>query len=232
MESPARAQAHGPALIRLLARIGGSGAAPSPHALSARLAQWVEWPQAVALSAALDARPAAADDGRPAPGDDGEYARVRAALVRAIEGDRAFATADADAVPPDAAFHRQRYLALQQMMEAEIGHLRGRLRNRLAKHATDVARLAAIDAVIERALGRQERALLAPVPDLVGLHFERLRQAAQEALGATAAPPVAWLHRFHHDMRQLLLAELDFRLQPAQGLQAALRSTVAGSHAP
>jgi Protein of unknown function (DUF3348) len=33
-----------------------------------------------------------------------------------------------------------------------------------------------------------------------------------------------WLDNFRHDMRQLLLAELDLRLQPSLGLLQTLRS--------
>ncbi|WP_349816859.1 DUF3348 family protein [Enterobacter hormaechei] len=34
----------------------------------------------------------------------------------------------------------------------------------------------------------------------------------------------AWSAQFRHDMRTLLLAELDFRFQPVAGLLAALRT--------
>ncbi|WP_332607838.1 DUF3348 domain-containing protein [Achromobacter sp. ESBL13] len=45
---------------------------------------------------------------------------------------------------------------------------------------------------------------------------------------ATAPPPVtpgAWLDVFRKDMRSVLLAELDVRLQPVEGLLAALRAS-------
>ncbi|AYD64525.1 DUF3348 domain-containing protein [Achromobacter sp. B7] len=45
---------------------------------------------------------------------------------------------------------------------------------------------------------------------------------------ATATPPVtpgAWLDVFRKDMRSVLLAELDVRLQPVEGLLAALRAS-------
>ena len=53
----------------------------------------------------------------------------------------------------------------------------------------------------------------------------RLQRAAPSEPGTPAtagsAPP-AWLPRFRQDMQRLLLAELDLRLQPAQGLVDAL----------
>ena len=70
-------------------------------------------------------------------------------------------------------------------------------------------------------------ASLAAVPEMLGRHFERLRDA-QPASGDTAAP---WLDAFRRDMRALLVAELDLRLQPTRGLSAALRTDAAAPHA-
>lgn len=241
MEVTSRAPAHGHALIRLIARISGADAPAPSQSLSDRLGQWIDWRHAVALSAALDARPAAPADA--AIGDDGECERVRMALVAAIEGDRAFSSAgvapgaadDAEAALAEAAFYRQRYLTLQQVMEGEIGRLRGRLRHRLARQGGAPGRLAGIDAVMEQAVGVHERSLLAPLPEQVAGHFARSRQAA----GVDAAAEdsridarATWLDRFRDDMKRLLLAELDIRLQPCLGLLAALRTPPAEAHAP
>jgi hypothetical protein len=98
-----------------------------------------------------------------------------------------------------------------------------------------MARLAVLDAVMERALSARERSLLASVPELLGGHFERLRQAAlaseadqadPEADGnAVAVTSRAWLDVFRKDAQSVLLAELDVRFQPAEGLLAALRAS-------
>lgn len=224
-------RAPAPALHRLLARLGGSDAAAPAPPLTARLSQWLEWTHAVALSSALDARPAApSTDAAPALAlDASECTRVRAALEAAIVGDRAFASGDAataaDTAQSDAAFFRQRHAALQQVMDADISHLRGRLRGLLAQQAPELAQLAAMDAVMERALGRHERALLSTLPDWLVQHFDRLRLAAASAPDATS-PSARWLDVFRRDMQDLLLAELDLRLQPSEGLVAALRTTV------
>ena len=89
---------------------------------------------------------------------------------------------------------------------------------------------------MEQALGARERTLLGTVPTLLGPHFERLRaaaeaggaaEAAERPDGASAAPPTpsrAWLEAFRKDMQSVLLAELDVRFQPVDGLLAALRS--------
>src|SRR5690606_25202662 len=53
-----------------------------------------------------------------------------------------------------------------------------------------------------------------------------LAHRCQDLLAASDQPPEAeapaWLDSFRPDMRELLLAELDIRLQPAEGLLAAL----------
>ena len=48
---------------------------------------------------------------------------------------------------------------------------------------------------------------------------------AQAASTAPAITPGAWLDTFRADMRSVLLAELDVRLQPVEGLLAALRTS-------
>lgn len=256
LETPRRTALRGPTFIRLLAGLTDADIPHSRQSLPDRLSQWIDWTHAVALSTALDDRPAAAEPDPQTVGDseDGDCARVRALLASAIAGDRAFSAefpaefsavgprgsaqapgerADQDAAP-DYAFFRQRCLAMQQAMDTHIGPLRGRLRDRLSRVNADLARLAAVDAVMERALGRRERNLLAAVPALLAQHFDRLRQrqiAAQEtATTAPAAASGAWLNVFRKDMQSVLLAELDVRLQPAEGLLAALRTSPLGSH--
>ncbi|MFZ5656432.1 MAG: DUF3348 family protein [Pseudomonadota bacterium] len=216
----AHTRAPGPALVRLLARLAGVDAPPPTQALSARLSHWVDWPQAVALSSALDAHAGpASPDGPDAACASDECDQVRAAIIRMLERDRAFAAGSAE---PGAAFYRQRYAALQQMMGAEVDLLRRRLRQRLVQRGAALARLAAVDAVLEKAMGARERALLSALADHVAAHFERLRPASE------TDPPAAartWLAAFRRDMKCLLVAELDVRLQPARGLFEALGST-------
>jgi hypothetical protein len=117
-------------------------------------------------------------------------------------------------------------------METGIGNLRGRLREMLGARSPGMARLAAVDAVMERALSPRERSLLAAVPVLLAGHFERLSQAEQQTPADTQASgdaatvtPGAWLDVFRKDMQNVLLAELDVRLQPVEGLLAALRTS-------
>lgn len=241
----------GPALIRLLARLSEVEVPESPQAFADRLSQWLGWTDAIALSTALNGGPSPATaplaDARvsPANAEEGECARVRAALAKAIAEDSVFApppvrtpTGKAVAAPvpppapaadakPDFAPYRLRYQARQQGMDAAIGPLREKLRARLAtRPSAALARLAAIDAVMEQALGEQERRLLAGLPALLERHFEGLRrrheaEQAQNPDSSTAAAP--WLPRFGKDAQSVLLAELELRYQPVEGLLQALR---------
>lgn len=244
-KAPHRTPVPGPAFIRLLACLTDADVPQSHQGLSDRLSQWIDWTRAIALSRALDGKvPAAAID---APGFDAtvenEYARVRASLTNAITGDPESPPArqrgdkhghagegGAQAAADYTVFH-QRYLSLQQAMQTATGRLRGRLRDMLAQQSADMARLAEVDAAMELTLSPREQTLLAAVPALLGKHFERLHPAGQEPLadtppseGAPAAAPGAWLGVFRKDMQNVLLAELDVRFQPIEGLLAALRT--------
>ncbi|WP_430494927.1 DUF3348 family protein, partial [Burkholderia sp. BCCCDS18] len=149
----------------------------------------------------------------------------------------------------DFADFRQRYLSLQQDMETAIGQLRGRLRVAVAARSSGMARLATLDAIMERVLGARERSLLSSIPALLGTRFGRLRDAERQALAdaesaaaATADPaddgavaadgtavaaivPGAWLDTFRDEMQSILLAELEVRFQTVDGLLAALRTS-------
>lgn len=246
-----RTSVRGPTFIRLLARLTDVDVSPSRQSLSDRLGQWLDWTHAVALSTSLDGKPSEAGSDVPAFGsaEENECARVRASLVSTIAGDRTFATSRQHGAEHalvaeeganeavDYSVFRQRYLAIQRSMQAATGNLRGRLRDMLAQSTADMARLAAVDAAMERALSPREQTLLTHVPALLGDHFERLRQAEQKALAeaqvsedAPAMAPGAWLDVFRKDVQSVLLAELDVRFHPVEGLLAALRATSLRNH--
>ncbi|MBV6813117.1 DUF3348 domain-containing protein [Xanthomonas campestris pv. passiflorae] len=238
-----RAPLSGPAFIRLLARLSDAHIAQSNHALAERLSQWIDWTRAVAVSKALDGKLPDTDDlPEPRPLDAEACARVRTGLaassvteldalvVRVRAETRNAALADAPAAAPDFAPFRQHYLAMQRAMRTATGDLRGRLRDLLALVSTDMARLAEVDAVMELTLSPREQSLLNTVPSLLGAHFERLRDAAQaqhrpsDDDAAPRAVPDGWLDVFRKDMQSVLLAELDVRFHPIEGLLAALRT--------
>jgi hypothetical protein len=239
------AASSGPALIRLLARLTEVDVAESSQSLSDRLSQWLGWTDAIGLSTALNGSPPVVTSGGRAFGsaEETECTRVRAALTRAIAAYSAPPAANrrGSSVAPaqagssegavDYAVFRQGYQSLQQTMESDLSNLRGRLRAMLAARTPAMARLALVDAVMERALSPRERSLLAGIPGTLAGHFERLRLAEQAALAdaeatgeALAVAPGTWLNVFRKDMQSVLLAELEVRFQPVEGLLAALRT--------
>ena len=231
-----RAPVLGPAFIRLLARFGDEAASPAAPAVSERLAQWFDWNRAITLSKALDNPPPEPELGAAfAPAQEAECARLRNTLVDAIHGEIDLtpprnAPATDDAAQAAFAPYRQHYLNQQRAMQATCGRLRGRLRDMLARQSAAKARLAEVDAVMEATLSPREQTLLSHVPALLGQHFQRLHDAAPPVAtdagtsDTTAASTGPWLATFRQDLRIALLAELDVRFHPIDGLLAALRT--------
>uniref|UniRef100_UPI003D78A1A6 DUF3348 domain-containing protein n=1 Tax=Xanthomonas axonopodis TaxID=53413 RepID=UPI003D78A1A6 len=230
-----RAPLSGPAFIRLLARLSDAHIAQSNHALAERLSQWIDWTRAVAVSKALDGKLPDPDGlPEPRPLDAEACARVRTGLaassVAELDALVVRVRAEARNAAPDFAPFRQHYLAMQRAMRTATGDLRERLRDLLALVSTDMARLAEVDAVMELTLSPHEQSLLNTVPSLLGAHFERLRDAVQahhrptDDEAAPRAVPDGWLDVFRKDMQNVLLAELDVRFHPIEGLLAALRT--------
>ncbi|WP_313254829.1 DUF3348 family protein [Stenotrophomonas sp.] len=217
-----RAPVLGPAFIRLLARFKDDATSPTAPDVSARLATWFDWNRAITLSRALDNPPAPAPDGATFDQDhDTDCTRVRDRLLQAIHAEIApVAPADADAPDPYAPY-RQHYQAQQRAMQTATGNLRGRLRDMLARQSPAKARLAEVDAVMEATLSPREHTLLSHVPALLGLHYQRLHDSAASADAQASATTTAL---FLQDLRTALLAELEVRFHPIEGLLAALRT--------
>ena len=245
VQAPRRTGFSGPTLVRLLARLTDVDVPESGQSLSDRLSLWLGWTDAIALAAVLDGKPPAMAPGGPTfdSEQDRESLKLRTTLADAIASDTEFTAARPAAgsrprtqavpkAPTDADYSsfRQRYLSLQHTMENGIGACAA-LRGMLAGRNPEMTRLAMVDAIMERSLSVRERALMTTIPTLLGAHFERLRKAEQsaqeEAEVAEMPPPAkpgAWLDTFRKDMRSVLLAELDIRFQPVEGLLAALRT--------
>lgn len=228
----------GPTFLRHLTRLV-QVEPPSPEqTLSERLSHWIDWNRAISLSRALDGKPAGPVDGATAA-DSALFeacARARAALADTITGFRLPETSHSvqpiqdDSTAIEFALFRQHYLNVQRSMQTVTGRLRGRLREFLSVRSNGLAHLAEVDAVMEMALSPREQALLAKVPTLLEAHFDSLRRAAITAqacpteAGHAALSSKDWLETFRRDMQDLLLAELDVRFQPIEGLLAALRT--------
>lgn len=197
----------GSELTRLLARLADGPPAGSRPVFAERLAHWLGWVDTIALSSALTPGAALpAKDTPPVSGaPEADVERVRASLEASIA-----APCEPGSSPADFAPFRRHCIDQQQAMHDAVGALRQRLRQALSLCSPEMARLAAIDAVMDQALAPQERSLLQLVPLRLQAHFERQRRAAGDGS--------AWLDAFQQDMRLVLRAELAHRLLPAQGL--------------
>jgi len=222
-------------LSRLLAGLGLVDAAAPGSSFAERLGEWLNAADATRLYAAHNAgaadAPGALPNGPAALREEG--ARLRAALAEGIarsctpseRGGRIRLPLPDPASPPEIAAayepYRRFYLAQQREMEAAVGSLRARARAALARAAPGLAKLASLDAALDRILSDREGRLLATVPALLEKRFGALRDArpADQADDAAAwLRPGGWLADFCGVLRAALLAELDLRLQPALGL--------------
>ncbi|MDB5830144.1 MAG: hypothetical protein JWQ73_4364, partial [Variovorax sp.] len=180
VQVPRRTGFSGSTLVRLLARLTDIDVTDSKRSFADRLSRWLGWTDAITLSSVLNGdismEPAAAVRATRT-GDEAECKRVRAALVVAINEDPTPARNAAAGKTTDFAPWRRRYIARQQAMETHIAALRKRVRATLAGRSPAMAQLAALDAVMEHALGAQEQRLLATVPGLLEKHFRRQVQA-------------------------------------------------------
>ena len=231
---PLRSRLHRSPLLRLLDELRLAEGSAGTTTLAERLGQWMGWTDAITLSSALQGSGEA-----PASASANAVADALAPAAKTLSKLRADITAR---LPPESPIHpaaeypeyRQYHLARQRMMLSRIGPARAELRQRLARQSSALRQLAALDAAWDEALAARERHLLARLPAWLEDHFRRLRAAHPDpnpaatlavpgATPSTTLPALpAWLTRFRQDQRTLLLAELDLRLQPLEGLAEAL----------
>lgn len=117
----------------------------------------------------------------------------------------------------DFASYRLRYLEQQRRMDLMLEPLRTHCRGVLARTNADLHELAELDAAMEQTLGEREKALLARLPHWLERRFGQCKKTAD-------AEAQDWVDRFEQDYRQLLAAELAFRLEPIEGLVEAFQN--------
>jgi hypothetical protein len=200
------------------------GVAPVPAApVAERLGRGLGWADAIGLSQVLAAPP----DARASETARREAQDWAAAALDRLQAELAAGFDDpllardaaepapagvplADLLAPFRLHHAQQ----QRAMAARAATLRERLRPQLAETSGALARLAQLDALLERALLEAERQALAGLPLLLTKRAEHHH----------AADPRRWRARFWADLQRMLRAELDLRLQPVLGLIEALHA--------
>jgi len=132
--------------------------------------------------------------------------------------------------PPDFEPYQRFYQGRQRQLAAAVPPLRLRARGALTDYSPALARLAQIDAVFEATLAGYGRRGFGALPGVLEKRFHALWPDRQHSLLAEAPGDTpqdwmkegAWLHCFCQEMKQMLLAELDTRLEPVRGLLDAL----------
>lgn len=232
-------------LIRLLSDVTLLDVERPKQDVAERLGLWLNAADSVTLHAALEPSTLAAQD---KPSDarsasavalEEEFHRVHTDLVKDIVakeasvsvGHRPQAPKQAesayDAAAGFAPFYK-RYLDQQRQMNLKLTPLRAHVRQVLAKASPKLRQLATLDAVMEQTLGGREQKLLAVVPLLLERRFEHLRSPHDEGQDG---PPrsrnsASWLDTFSKELQDVLLAELEVRLQPVVGLIEAFSNEV------
>lgn len=145
-----------------------------------------------------------------------EYSRLRADLARSMAQDDLFLAEATAGVAGDMSPWRQRYRMHQRSLEERIGPLRARVRDALSHASPALGRLAALDAVLDRALAAHERQLLSALPAWLDRSADAQADSAPppDPLGSGLA------------LRDALRAELDLRLLPVEGMIAALGEAI------
>jgi hypothetical protein len=245
-----RTNFHSSKLIRCLADLAIVDAVEAGNAFAEELGQWIHFADAITLAAVhsgdapgpMGHRSGAQAAASIAAG--AEFDRIQALLTDSVtksfspKSDKAYIKlpepilehpSDLAAVYAAYAPYRRFYEAHQRDMELRIQPLRARVREALAQASPRLGKLAELDATLEKILRDRETKLLSKVPALLGKRFEHLFREHERKLGESgqADSPATraqdWLARFCEEMRTLLLAEVELRLQPAIGLLEALR---------
>ncbi|OGB21843.1 MAG: hypothetical protein A3I66_10200 [Burkholderiales bacterium RIFCSPLOWO2_02_FULL_57_36] len=244
-----RTNFHSSKLVRCLADLGMVDTVNPANGFAEKLASWVPFSDAITLSAVHNDRIATSPKLRPEARTtvhdavNAEFSRIQAFLITSIKNScspRAARThislpAPILELPMNLAAaytpYRRFYEAQQRDMELSIRPLRFNVRETVAKASPRLAKLAELDAVLEKILYERERQLLSKVAVLLKKRLEQLYKEHQQKLielqqadnpaGWTQAG--GWLARFCNDMQMLLLAEVELRLQPTIGLMEALK---------
>jgi hypothetical protein len=135
----------------------------------------------------------------------------------------------------DAAFgpYRKLYVALQGKLALTCHRLRGQIADAIAGLSPVLARLASLDNGLHAALAHRQRQFFDMIPGLLEQHFCHLLLTHWQTLpespaAADLAPWMdsgGWIKTFYGQMQELLLAELEIRLQPVLGLIESIFET-------
>ncbi len=235
-------------LVRFLTDLAVSNTEPAQQQFAERLGRFLNFSDAITLSAALDEADKQHFDAHPASKDAIEEAflQTRNTLVTAIIKSCAPNVEQARIKLPTipmmgpfdqaAIFDRYHrfYATHQQSFDTCLRSLRAHIRNAIAGVSPTLKQLAVLDAAYDEILADRSRKLFSMIPKILEKRFDFLFKQHQETLAARHqeddrniwTQAGGWIERFNNELQGLLLAELDVRLQPALGLVEAFSKEV------
>lgn len=201
-------------LLRAWARLDADAARAD---LARGLGEWLSAVDSVRLDAALQAIDRYAAAARQVPSNvdgaaiAGQHQRFLADTANWIRALTLMDVVLGDGQQPSYGPCQQRYLTVQKQLENRVLAWRGQLRNAMSTGTSAMRQLAALDGVLDDMLTPREQRLLGSVSVYLESRFEQRRSAATQG-------EATWVDGFNQDMRQMLLAELQHRQQPIQGM--------------
>lgn len=126
--------------------------------------------------------------------------------------------------------YRKFYVKRQGELAAGVHGIHTRIGKSVSGLSPELARLSRLDSGLGQVLAGSSRAFFAKIPRLLGKRFEHQLTLHWRELADTPAAsdiekwmnPDGWIYRFCMEMREVLLAELDIRMQPVLGMIDAL----------
>jgi hypothetical protein len=130
--------------------------------------------------------------------------------------------------------YRKFYINRQNNLNIKVQHLRSDIRNAISGFSPALAQLARIDKALDESISDASREIFAVVPKLLEKRFSHLLDIHRP--GFPEKPEVTdleqwmqtggWISAFCMEMRELLFAELEVRLEPVVGMIDALPQNI------
>ncbi|MEP3588061.1 MAG: DUF3348 family protein [Marinobacter sp.] len=120
------------------------------------------------------------------------------------------------------------WLVLQRKVAASSRQLRDKVRKEMKEHNQNLARLAELDSVFDHTMASFTGQCFSHISKVLEQRFHSL-QTPSDSSPDTGIAPDDWLHRYCEEAQNLLLAELDVRLEPVLGLLEACHNEVNNS---
>lgn len=130
---------------------------------------------------------------------------------------------------PTAESYIHALLAIQRKIAATTRHLRDKVRKAMRDQGPNLARLAEMDTVFDHTMAAYTGQCFAQIPKVLEQRFLALESTYKQA-SRPDSDPDTWLHHYCEEAQNLLLAELDVRLEPVVGLLEACHNEA--THTP